>query len=161
MLRGFEPDSVSAVWHAACSSPTARHRLTGCAAMLVSVWRDPPTGQRVAHADDLPVLLAALYEAEPRLGLLEDWIPLDPRPPVLTRGVLDERSWRFPVHPGPIASPGEVPQQALRYAASLDAVLVERLGFAVCDLVEIAARMLTAERDALASWWTDAQVSMD
>ena len=161
ILRGFEPNSVRALVHAACSSPTARHRLTGCVAMLVSLWRDPPVGQRVAHADDLPVLLAALYEAEPRLGLLEDWMPLDPRLPVLFRGVQDERSWRFPLHPGPIALPGEVPKQALRYAAALDPVLVERLGFGVADLVEIAARMLTAEHDALAPLWTDAPVRMD
>jgi hypothetical protein len=63
---------------------------------LVSVWRDPPTVKRVAQADDLPVLLVALYEAEPRPGLFEDWMPLDPRLPVMFRGVLDERSWRFP-----------------------------------------------------------------
>ena len=161
ILRGFEPRSLSALLHAACSSPTARHRLAGCVAMLVSVWRDPPTGRRVAHADDLPVLLAALYEAEPRLGLLEDWMPLDPRLPVLFRGVLDERSWCFPVHPGPIDSPVDVPRQALRYAAALDPALVERLGFGVADLVELTARMLTAERHALAARWTGAQVSMD
>jgi hypothetical protein len=93
--------------------------------------------------------------------LLEDWMPLDPRPQVLFRGALGDRSWRFPLHPGPIASPVEVPEQALRYAAVLDPVLVERLGFGVADLVEIAARLLTAERDALASWWSDAAVSME
>jgi hypothetical protein len=161
ILRGFEPRSVSALLHAACSSPTARHRLAGCVAMLVSMWRDSPTGKRCACADDLPVLLAALHEAEPGLGLLEDWMPLDPRLPVWFRGVLGERSWRFPMHPGPIGWPVDVPEQAVRYAAALDTVLVERLGFGVADLVDVAARMLTAEHDALASWWTDAYVSMD
>jgi hypothetical protein len=129
--------------------------------MLVSTWKHPPTGQRVAHADDLPVLLAALYDAEPGLRLLNDWMPLDPRPLVMFRGHLDDRSWRIPVHPGPIGDPGEVPRQALRYADAMDPVLVERLGFGLRNLMKIAGRVLAVERAALSPGWTDEEVSLE
>jgi hypothetical protein len=46
--------------------------------------------------------------------------------------------------------PVEAVDRALRYADSADSVLVPQLGFGIADVVELALRIMAAERAVLA-----------
>lgn len=150
-LEGFEPMSVYAVLHAAGSSPTAMHRVPSLAAMLVGTIARPPRGVRPAGPADLSGWLAALSIVEPAYVEAEDWLPVDPRE--LIRVQFGSGLW--PVHPGLMARPQEVVTRALRYADSADSILRPHLGFGIADLVELALRIMAADRAALSPHWTD------
>lgn len=151
-LEGFEPTSVHAVLHAACSSPTAVHRGPSLAAILVGLIARPPRGGRLAGPPDLSGWLAALRMADRIYGEVEDWLPADPREVVLVRF----GGGRWPVHPGLMPRPVEAVDRALRYADSADSVLVPQLGFGIADVVELALRIMAAERAVLAPFWSGA-----
>lgn len=148
-LEGFEPSSVHAVLHAACSSPTAIHRAPSLAAVLVGLIARPPRGVRRAGPDDVDGWLAALRVAEPVYAQFEDCLPINPRQAIRVR--FGNGQW--PVHPGLIARPREVVAEALRYADSVDPILIPCLGFGIADLTELALRMMAAERAALSPFW--------
>jgi len=160
LMAGFEARSVTALLHAACSSPTARQALASCAALLVSAWASPPGGSRVATAEDLAPLVEALRTACPDLAAVEDFVPVDPRMRVHFRAASEGRSWDFRVHPGGLESPLQVLQAAVNYAEALDPVLFPRFGYGVADMVQVAARMLEAELAILAPVWGGQDVSL-
>jgi hypothetical protein len=161
LLAGFEAASVTAMLHAACSSPTARQSMVSCAALLQSCWMNPPAGSRIATAENLPPLVEALRAASPQLATVEDWLPLDPREAVFFRARSGEEAWGFRVHPGGLESPLQSLQAVLNYAEALDSVLVARFGFSIADMLELTGRMLGTELSVLAPVWADWQVSMD
>ena len=161
VLAGFEATSVTALLHAACSSPTARQAMASCAGLLMSSWAEPPAGPKIATSEDLASLVEALRAACPDLAAVEDFLPLDPRHSVHFRAGSDRGSWDFRVHPGGLESPLQVLQAIVNYADALDPVLVPRLGFGVADMLQLAGRMLDAELSILASAWGDQQVSRE
>ena len=79
LLADFEASSLSAILHAACSSPASRQALASCTALLLSSWTTPPAGSRAATLGDLPGLVEALRADCPDLATVEDFLPLDPR----------------------------------------------------------------------------------
>jgi hypothetical protein len=149
VLQGFEPRSVHAVLHAACSSPVAVHRVPSLTALLVGLITRPPPGMRCAGPQDLAGWLAALGTVEPTYSKVEDWLPADPRELIRVRF----GGGRWPVHPGLMARPLEVVTRCLRYADTADAILRPHLGFGIADVVEVALRIMTAERTVLAPHW--------
>ena len=161
LLSGYEASSIRALLHAACSSPTARQAVAACTALLLSCWRDPPSGSRKAVAADLPPLVRALRSAVPELRSVEDYLPLDPRLVVRFRARHGERSWDFRVHPGSAESPLDVWRQLANYADALDPLMEVQLGVGIGDMIDVAGGMLDHELALLAPAWSDAVVSLD
>lgn len=161
LLAGFEASSISAVLHAACSSPTSRQAMASCSALLMSSWAAPPAGSRIATADDLAGLVESLRAECPDLATVEDFLPLDPRERVRFRGALEGEAWDFRVHPGGLESPLQALQGVLNYAEALDPVLAPRLGFGVTDMLRLAGVMLEAELEVLSPVWGGGQVTRE
>jgi hypothetical protein len=138
-----------AVLHAACSSPGAIHHLPVIAEMLVQAHAYPPAGQRVAQPRDLGRWIHAIRIEAPWVTSRDDFLPWDPRLMVRvpTRGVLR------PVHPGWLRRPLDTLAMLGDYAECVDPVLIPELGFGLADVVDIGARMMEAERRALAPHW--------
>lgn len=161
LVAAFEATSVTALLHAACSSPTARQAMTSCAALLMSSWASRPTGSRVATEEDLAPLVGELRAACPDLAAVEDFVPLDPRRRVHFRAASDGRSWDFRVHPGGLESPLQALQAVVNYAEAVDPVLLPRFGYGVADMLQVAGRMLDAELALLAPMWGGQEVSLE
>lgn len=161
LVAGFEATSLTAVLHAACSSPTARQAMPSCTALLMSCWASPPAGSRTATAEDLAPLVEALRTASPDLAMVEDFVPLDPRNQVHFRADSEFGFWGFRVHPGGLESPLQTLQAIVNYAEALDPALLLPLGFGVADLLQIAGKMLDAELETLAPTWGSQEVSLE
>jgi hypothetical protein len=152
VLSVYEADSLRALLHAACSSPTARQASATCTALLLSCWQTPPSGSRSATARDLPLLVKKLRSVAPELGTVEDFLPLDPRLAVRFRARQSERHWNFRVHPGPLESPLDLLQQLANYAEALDLSIQAQLGFWASP--RLFARSRAAPRHWCTGWVT-------
>lgn len=161
LLSEYDADSLRAMLHAACTSPTARQAKATCTALLLSCWQAPPSGSKCATADDLPLLVRKLRSAAPELESVEDFLPLDPRLVVCFRARREERGWRFRLHPGSLESPLDLLQQLANYADALDPAMQTQVGFGIGDMLDVAGAMLSHELALLAPAWSDASVAID
>lgn len=135
-LTRFEPQSLLGLLSAAASSPTCRHRVPSISLLIDTVLRNPPGGSERAVAPDLPGLVAAAIQFEPRLTTLEDYVPLDPREKVVTR--LGDSTYRL--FPGARERPVADVIRSKQIASVIDADLISQLGFGLDDLIELIAR---------------------
>lgn len=149
---GFEPQSVAAVLHAACSSPGAVHRLPSVAGMWAAAQSAMSSGSATVTPADLEQWVRRLRNAVPLYEQLEDWLPLDVRSSVIVR----HRGWLWPLHPGLLQRPRELITQLQRWAEVADEALLSYYGFGLGDLIEVALRTLAAEWRLLAASWDGA-----
>jgi hypothetical protein len=140
-LADFETTSVAAVLHAACSSAGTIHRLPSSAALWVAFWSNRPIGHRVADPEDLGRWVWRLRQAMPSYSEVEDWVPLDPRRQVRVRH--RGRLWRL--HPGLLEQPGELFAILARRDHAVEQEALDRFGFTIGDLAEVALRIIDAE----------------
>lgn len=111
------------------------HRLPSLTILWVRCLAAPPTGRVVASVADLPGLLAAAGRAAPQLRILEDFTPADPR--LVVRYAVDGN--RFRIHPGSLGDPVQTLRVLTATAEAIDPFVIERHGFSLSDLIEVAA----------------------
>ena len=90
----------------------------------------------VASVADLPGLLAVAGRAAPQLRILEDFTPADPR--LVVRYAVDGN--RFRIHPGSLGDPVQTLRMLTATAEAIDLFVIERHGFSLSDLIEVALR---------------------
>ncbi|MFE5566625.1 hypothetical protein ACFQ68_16685 [Amycolatopsis japonica] len=154
-MDGFSAVSVRAVVHAACSSPSAIHRLPSLTTLLTGVRSNPPIGVRTAQAADLASWLMVPTAVQPGYQRVEDWIPFDARKQL--RVEWSGQVW--PIHPGLFERPWEVFARLRRFAPAVDPVLLDMIGFGIGDLTELALRIMGLERTLLSPHWSLPPVS--
>ena len=112
------------------------HRLPSLTILWVRCLAAPPTGRVVASVADLPGLLAVAGRAAPQLRILEDFTPADPR--LVVRYAVDGN--RFRIHPGSLGDPVQTLRMLTATAEAIDLFVIERHGFSLSDLIEVALR---------------------
>ena len=97
----------------------------------------------------LPLLWQTAHAHYPRLRLLEDYIPPDPRQPV----VVAWRSNLFRICPGLLSRPVSVVEDLRVLADVLDPTLVTHYGYGLSDVVELVLQRVDHVVATLSSVW--------
>jgi hypothetical protein len=135
VFRVLDRETALAVITAASVSPSACHRLPSLAAATVACWQTALRGARVAAASDLE-LLCEVGAGDQNYAVLEHDEPLDIRLGTRVRWGYE----LFRVIPGGWERPVAIIDDAHYRSRAFDRYLVERLGFGIRDLVELALR---------------------
>lgn len=148
-LGRYDHDQLWTLILAAGASPGVRHRWASVSHLTNAALRITTRGHRSARAADLPGLLDACHRDEPRLSMLEDFLPKDPREEVLTR--LDGRLVRL--FPGSIERPVADVSRALLVSGAADDAILARNGFGIRHLVAATLRYADWAIGAMAASW--------
>jgi len=149
-MATYRADSVRHLLAAAACAPTAAHRLPSIGVALHRCLMKPPAGDEDPPAEVLARLADAARDGERRLTRFEAERPLDPSLAVRVR--LDDA--RYLMHPGIGTFPVTDVHGYLLVAEAVDGTLIEKLGFGIRDLVEVALRHTDATLSALRPLWT-------
>ena len=148
-LATRDPEHLWSLLAAAGAAPGVRHRWASVGHLLHAALETGAEGTRRFPAHELEGLLTACRRDEPRLRTLEDFVPADPRDVALVRfgdGLVR-------LFPGSVERPVADVDRALLVADAVDDVLLERLGFGVRHLLEVALRYMDeAIRVTAPSW---------
>lgn len=148
-MAGVSRSSLLALLEAACSSPTASHRIPSLAVVFDAVANSAGVAGRHADASLLPMLVAAAHESEPQLRALEDHQPLDVRAGAVVR-------WNGDLHrllPGFLGRPIAEIDELCLLANAIDPVLVDHRGYGLGDLIELVLRRMDHIAGALSAAW--------
>jgi hypothetical protein len=148
-LARFDPGSLAVLLAAAADSPGGGHRLPSLTILWLRCLASPPAGRQAASVKDLPRLLSAARGATPQLRALEDCWSADPR--LMVRFPVSGQ--RFRVHPGSHTDPVLTLRPVIATAQAIDDFALERHGFRLTDLLEVALRYSEYRIGALASAW--------
>jgi hypothetical protein len=138
---------VALLW-AAAQNPITRRWLPTIIAGATAAFRDQVDGGAPAGPADLPALLEAVRSSYPSLGLVEDFIPANPRQIVRWRS--GDNRWR--IDPGLIEDPIGI-MKGLDIVSILDDEVVDALGFGIADLQELALRYMDRRLSRLEECW--------
>lgn len=155
-LARVEWDVLWATLVAAGASPGVRHRWATVGYLLNQAVLLERGGSKKLRAEDLPELLDECVQVEPRLLMLEDFLPEDPRDVVLVR--LGDRTVRLT--PGCIERPIADIDRALMVAHAVDEYLVEGLGFGIRHVLDVALTYVDAAIRVLSNGWPPSDVSL-
>ena len=136
---------------AAGASPTARHRWASVAHLTARSLTLARHGSKALAPSALASLLAGVHRDDPRLALLEDFLPNDPRSVVLARR--GDRLVRL--FPGSVERPVADVERTDMVAAAIDGFLIPRLGFGVRDYVDLGLLYLDYAIGCLSPAWPD------
>jgi hypothetical protein len=143
---------------AAGASPAARHRWASVGYLTARSLALGRRGSKVVAPSVLEPLLAAARRDEPRLGLLEDFVPSDPRSVVLAR----RGDQLVRLFPGSVERPVADVERSDMVAAAIDDFLIPRLGFGVRDYVDVGLLYLDHAIEYLSpSWLNDGDIEPD
>lgn len=148
-MAGVSRGSLLALLEAACSSPTASHRIPSLAVVFDAVANSAGVAGRPADASLLPMLVAAAHESERRLRALEDHQPLDVRAGAVVR-------WNGDLHrllPGFLGRPIAAIDELGLLAHAIDPVLVDHRGYGLGDLIELVLRRMGHIAGVLSAAW--------
>jgi hypothetical protein len=135
-MAQFDCASLALMLGCAMDSPGGVHRLPALRTLWLRCLACPPVGDVIASPSDLPGLLSAARSAAPQLKFLEDFWPADPRLEV--RFAIQGQ--RFRSHPGSYSDPLRALRAVVATAGAIDPFTIERFGFGLGDLVEVARR---------------------
>ncbi len=150
-MTGVSRASLLALLEAACSSPTASHRIPSLAVVFHAVANRASVEGRPADPPLLPVLVAAAHESEPQLQTLEEDQPCDVRAGAVVR-------WNGELHrllPGFLDRPIAAIDELSLLADAIDPVLVDHQGYGLGDLIELALRRMNHIAGVLSASWPD------
>ena len=153
-MTGVSRASLLALLEAACSSPTASHRIPSLALVFGAVANSAGVEGRPADASLLPMLVAAAHESEPQLQALEDHQPCDVRAGAVVR-------WNGDLHrllPGFLGRPIAAIDELGLLAHAIDPVLVDHQGYGLGDLIELVLRRMDHIAGVLSAAWPDDDV---
>ena len=148
-ITGVSRASLVALLEAACSSPTASHRIPSLAVVFHTVANSAGVEGPPADPSLLPALVAAAHESEPQLQTLEDQQPCDVRAGVVVR-------WNGDLHqllPGFLGRPIAAIDELGLLANAIDPVLVDRQGYGLGDLIELVLRRMNHIASTLSAAW--------
>ena len=153
-MTGVSRASLLALLEAACSSPTASHRIPSLAMVFGAVADSAGVEGRPADASLLPMLVAAAHESEPQLQALEDHPPCDVRAGAVVR-------WNGDLHrllPGFLGRPIAAIDELGLLAHAIDPVLVDHRGYGLGDLIELVLRRMDHIAGVLSAAWPEDNV---
>lgn len=156
-VAGFDISSLAVLLAAAADSPGGGHRLPSLTLLWLRCLAQPPAGQITASAKDLPRLLAAARGAAPQLRALEDCWLADPQ----LVACYPSAGRRFRVHPGSWVDPVLTLRSVTAVAEAIDDFTLERHGFRLTDLLEVALRYSDQRVGVLAGAWPAAGLARD
>lgn len=156
-LARFDGQSLTDLLSCAADSPGGVHRLPSLSILWLRCLAVPPTGSVTASPSDLPGLLASAGRAARQLKILEDFAPADPR--LLVRYAIG--GTRLRIHPGSLGDPVQALRVITATAASIDPFVVERHGFGLSDLVEVALRYADHRLQVLSRVWPASDMPAD
>ena len=148
-MAGVSRSSLLSLLEAACSSPTASHRIPSLAAVFHAVANNADVEGRPADPSLLPVLVAAAHESEPQLRVLEDLQPCDVRAGAVVR-------WNEDLHqllPGFLSRPIAAIDELGLLAQAIDPVLISHRGYGLGDLIELVLRRMDHIAEVLSAAW--------
>lgn len=151
LLAGYHPDELWALLVAAGASPGARHRWVSVGNLVHRASLLNASGTKSARVEQLEGLLNRCLAEDPQLSQLEDFVPVDPRQDAWVR--LDDQTVRL--FPGSIERPVADIDRALLLSEAVDDILIDRLGFGVRHLLEVALRYTDIATRILSSSWSD------
>ena len=150
-MTGVSRASLLSLLEAACSSPTATHRIPSLAVVFHTVVNGAGVEGRPADPSLLPVLVAAAHESEPQLQVLEEDQPCDVRAGAVVR-------WNGELHqllPGFLDRPVAAIDELGLLAHAIDPVLVDHRGYGLGDLIELVLRRMNHIAGVLSAAWSD------
>ena len=153
-MAGVSRASLLALLEAACSSPTASHRIPSLSVVFHAVANSASVEGRPADPSLLPALVAAAHESEPQLQALEDQQPCDVRAGAVVR-------WNGELHqllPGFLGRPIAAIDELSLLAHAIDPVLVDRQGYGLGDLIELVLRRMNHVASMLSAAWPNDQM---
>jgi hypothetical protein len=156
-LARYECTSVRALLAAAIDSPGGGHRIPSLTLMWLRSVARPPAGQVIARDRDMPRLLSAARSAAPQTEVLEDCWASDPR--LVTRFPVGGQ--RFRLHPGELSDPLAILRSVTATAEAIDDFLLNRHGFRLSDLVEVALRYCDHRTSVIAPAWPTDDLARD
>lgn len=148
-MAGVSRSSLLSLLEAACSSPTASHRIPSLAVVFHAMAKSAHVEGRPARPSLLPVLVAAAHESEPQLRALEDLQPCDVRAGAVVR-------WNGDLHqllPGFLNRPIAAIDELGLLAQAIDPVLISHRGYGLGDLIELVLRRMDHIADVLSAAW--------
>lgn len=148
-LAQFDRDSLWTLLQAAGRSPGVRHRWASVTHLIATASTVKARGAAPATASDLPGLLDQALEDLPQLRMLEDFMPEDPRGDV--RFAVGDSVYRL--FPGNVERPIADLERLFTVADAADDVLIERLGFGVRHVADVALAHMTDVVAAVESTW--------
>lgn len=149
VIAPYTRTSLLALLDAAAASPGSLHRLPSIEYALSQVYKRRADGHTAVKAAELQAILDAAILSVPQLGILEDYVPLDPRLVVAVRWGND----LLRLHPGSEERPIADVVRAHLIAASIDPILIAHRGFGLSDLLELSLRFGDATISRLSPTW--------
>lgn len=156
-MARFDAGSMAVMLAAAADSPGGGHRLPSLTVLWLRCLARPSAGAVSASPTHLPRLLSAARSAAPQLQVLEDYQAADPR--LVVR--FPAAGQRFRVHPGSSLNPVLTLRSVAATAEAIDDFILNRHGFRLTDLVEVALRYSDHRVGVLASARPDNDLALD
>ena len=156
-LASLGTDGLLVLATAAGASPLVRHRWPSLAHLFYRTVATGPRSGPPPGQEKLASLLGACVREEPRLAMVEDYVPLDPREVVVVR----RGSKVLRLFPGGVERPvADVARWSL-VADAVDEVLVPKLGFGVAAYTEVALRYLDHAVTVMEPAWSTEHLPSD
>lgn len=147
-------ESVLNLLTVAACSPSATHRLPSIGRTLQDAVRLESSGSDIIGPESLGDLLDATRRADPRIGSIEDFVPLNP----LTCVRIRHRDRRYRLHPAGLERPIAAVVRARRVADAVDDTLLRLEGFGIADLVELVLRFVDRFIEVCSPFWSHTAV---
>jgi len=150
-LEPFAPTLTFAALDAASVSPHACHRMTSFAAIFIATTQHDNSGARAMQAADLQAIVKLAEEVIPEAALYDDYVPADIRNGPVVR-------WRdetFRIAPGGLERPLPMIARADLVSRAIDSELIPKLGFGLCDAVELILRRVDTVVAAVEELWSE------
>lgn len=148
-FESWSRESLLSLLTAAACSPSAAHRLPSIGRTLQDAVRLKSSGTDIIGPESLGNLLDATKRADPRVGSLEDYVPLNP----LMRVRVRHRGRRYRLHPAGLERPIAAVVRARRVADAVDDTLLRLEGFGIADLLELVLRFADRFIEVCSSFW--------
>ena len=156
-FAAFEPESLISLISAAADSPGCCHRLPSLTVLWSRTVTHCPDGAATASPSDLATLLVAAHKAAPQLRYVEDCWNVDPR--LVVCHAIDND--RLRIHPGAHTDPSQLLRVITATASAIDSSVVDRHGFSLSDLLEVALRYSHWRTGQLAQAWPTEALARD
>lgn len=153
-MARFEGGSLAELLGCAADSPGGVHRLPSLTILWMRCLAAPPAGQVTASPAHMRELLAAAGRAARQLRILEDFAPADPR--LVVRYAVAGN--RFRIHPGSLGDPVQTLRAITATAEAIDPFVIERHGFSLSDLIEVALRYSDCRMATLSDHWPSGEM---
>jgi hypothetical protein len=156
-FAAFESESLISLISAAADSPGCCHRLPPLTVLWSRAVTDCPDGAATARPSDMATLLVAAHKAAPQLRYVEDCWNVDPRL-VVCHAIGSDR---LRIHPGAHTDPSQLPRVITATVTAIDSFVVDRHGFSLSDLLEVALRYSHWRTEQLAQAWPTEALARD